>query len=153
MDNQIKEEFKNLIKELVDDQIKSYMKDNNIFRLLTGEIKFINNDRYSIDIGDTIISDVLNKSNTHLQKGDTVTVAEKIGSNFSNCFILCKNGSSNELIESVKNLKDDIVKLKKQTSYYISDVDEDGERFYIGYKSSDGSLINNRWTVTVSGIA
>lgn len=118
--NIIKEEFKALIKEIIDEQIKSYMKETNVFRLLTGEIKIKSNDRYSIDIGDTIISDVLNKSGVWLERGDTVTIAEKIGSNFSNCFILCKNGTTHE-----------------SNNYYITKIDEENNYLYIRREDMD----------------
>lgn len=92
MQNIVQEEFKTLIKDIIADEIKSYLKENNYYQTIVGKIVKIEGNRYSIDIGDTFINDVLNKSNTELNLQDTVTIMVKTGSNYSNCFILCKNG-------------------------------------------------------------
>lgn len=92
MNDIIQEEFKELIKDIIQDEIFSYLKNNNYYQLITGKIVEIQNNRYSLDIGDTFITDVVNKSNVSLEIGDTVTIMVKTGSNYSNCFILCKNG-------------------------------------------------------------
>jgi len=122
--NKVQEEFKDLIKEVVDKQIESYMKNNNIYRFLTGEVVRISTDyqHYSIDIGDTIVPDVLNKSNLNISRGDTVTFVEKVGSNFCNCFILCKNGFSQPIEE--------------KTKYHIFNID----------------YVNNAISIAVSGV-
>lgn len=92
MDNRTQEEFKILMKDIIEKEISSYLKNNNYYQVITGKIVGIKNNRYSIDIGDTFINDIVNKSNTELKLQDTVTLMTKAGSNYSNCFILCKNG-------------------------------------------------------------
>jgi hypothetical protein len=92
MDNNVQQEFKELLSEIIQDEIKTYLKNNNYYQLIPGKIVEIKNNRYSLDIGDTFITDVVNKSGVNLKLQDTVSIMVKTGSNYSNCFILCKNG-------------------------------------------------------------
>lgn len=102
MDNNVQQEFKELLSEIIQDEIKTYLKNNNYYHLVTGKIVAKKNGRYSIDIGDTFINDVVNKSNNILNIGDTVTIMEKAESNFSSCFILCKNGFEENTISYIE---------------------------------------------------
>lgn len=102
MDNDIQQEFKELLSEVIQDEIKIYLKNNNYYHLVTGKIVAKKNGRYSIDIGDTFINDIVNKSGMTLQIGDTVTLMEKAESNYSNCFILCKNGLEESTVSYVE---------------------------------------------------
>ena len=97
MDNIIQEQFAELIDEIVENKIQSYLKDNNYYHLVTGKVVAKNDDRYTIDLGDTFVSDILNKSGTIINIGETVTLMEKAGSNYSSAFILCKNGLEHEI--------------------------------------------------------
>ena len=85
-------EFDSLIREIVRQEIRSFMKENGLFRSVTGVVTKINDGKYDVDAVDTQISQILNKSNSEIKVGDTVTIFDKFGSNYSNCYIAAKNG-------------------------------------------------------------
>lgn len=126
---QTAQQFYEVLKELINQEIENYLKQNNFFRLITGEVKQQNKNKNSfiIDIGDTTIPNVLNKSNLILNKGDTITLLDRFGGNFRNSFILCRNGDENtleeqlqqqnlELQKKIAELEEEIANLKDSTT-------------------------------------
>lgn len=92
MDNNLFSEYEELIGEIARKYAINYMKENNVVKLFYGKIIGISGNRYKVDIGDTVISDILNKSGHELKIGDTVALIDNIESNYSGCFIAYKNG-------------------------------------------------------------
>ena len=90
--NSVYNETDKLIRAIVRQEIGNFLKENGFFRSVTGVVTKINNGKYNVDIVDTEISQILNKSNSEIKVGDTVTIFDKFGSNFSNCYIAAKNG-------------------------------------------------------------
>lgn len=85
------DEFRDIVRELAQEEIKNFLKNEELYRSHTGiVVENLGNDKYSVDIVTSIISDIYNKSGQNLSLGDTVIVLEKYGSNFSDCFILTK---------------------------------------------------------------
>lgn len=93
MNNKEYDEFKELIQDMVTEGIQSKLKEDYVFRGVSGQIKNINEDgSCTVDIVTTVLNNIKNKSGISLSVGDSVTLLEKIGSNYSNCFIFIKNG-------------------------------------------------------------
>lgn len=112
MQNNEFNEFDELIREIVQQEIQNYMKNEMIFRGITGQVTKVNDDgTCSVDIVTTVVNNIENKSGSNLQVGDSVTLSERIGSDYSNCFINIKNGHQdpdltiNKLKETVSNLE------------------------------------------------
>ena len=85
-------EYEEVIKNIIYKQMIKFMKEQNIVRLVYGTIVEVKNDKYKIDLGDTVISNINNKSGVELKKGDNVVLIDKIESNYANCFIAYKMG-------------------------------------------------------------
>lgn len=86
-------EFKELIQDMVQQEINNSLKNEYLFRGITGTVLKVNEDQTcTVDIVSTVLNNVKNKSNEIIQEKDTVTILERIGSNYSNCFIFIKNG-------------------------------------------------------------
>ena len=92
--------FMDTIRRMIDEGIDKKIKQEGLFKAYTGtvisatlpsETDFFQQ-KCSVDIVFTTIDNLLNKSGQKLQVGDTVTVMEKYGSNYSNCYISIKNG-------------------------------------------------------------
>lgn len=121
MNNNEYDEFKNLIQDMVNEGIQNYLKDAGMYKSHTGEIIQSNeNGTFSVDTSTTVLHNLENKSNSQLEKGDTVTLFEKYGSNYSNCFILAKNGQNRKeeqphilTEEEVKQIVNEIIKNDK----------------------------------------
>lgn len=93
MDNRDYDEFKELMQDLIKDEIQQYMKNEYIFRGISGTVKSIKEDgSCTVDIVSTVLNNIKNKTGVELTVGDSVTILEKVGSNYSNCFIFIKNG-------------------------------------------------------------
>lgn len=93
MDNRDYDEFKELMQDLIKEEIQQYMKSEYLFRGVSGTIKSINEDgSCTVDIVSTVLNNIKNKTGIELSVGDSVTLLEKVGSNYSNCFIFIKNG-------------------------------------------------------------
>ena len=159
MNDKIQEEFKELIKDIIQDEIASYLKNNNYYQLVTGKIVEIKNNRYSLDIGDTFITDVVNKSNINLKLGDTVTMMVKADSNYSNCFILCKNGDNNYngekqdsiMASSITNLNNKVAELQKSLNTSNEQIKELEARGYYDGTDSNGRVVLIKNGVSKSG--
>ena len=86
------DEFKELIQDMVTEGIQSKMKEDYMFRGVSGQIKKVNEDgSCTVDIITTVLNNIKNKTGVDLSVGDSVTLLERIGSNYSNCFIFIKN--------------------------------------------------------------
>lgn len=93
MDNvQTYKETDELIRSIIRQEIENFMKQNGFFRSVSGIVTGISNGKYDVDVVDTKLSQILNKSNSEINVGDTVTIFDKFGSNYSNCYIAAKNG-------------------------------------------------------------
>jgi hypothetical protein len=94
------QDFRELIRQIAKDEIHKQLIKENIFVSCTGVITNItyedNVNPYSqkcnVDIVFSVLTDILNKSGEILQVGDTVTILQKKGSNYSNAFIAYKHG-------------------------------------------------------------
>ena len=96
------QEFRELIRLIAKDEIHKQLIKENIFVSCTGIITGITHENenkdnpYSqqcnVDIVFSVLTNILNKSGEYLQIGDTVTVLQKKGSNYSNAFIAYKHG-------------------------------------------------------------
>ena len=118
---QLAQKFYSIMDEFVIKTIDFFIKDNDFYRFVVGEVtRKQKNGTFMVDIGDTTISNVINKSNCILEVGDTVTILDRFGSNFRNCFILCRNGVEESLEERLLNriqqLESDIDKLKSDVA-------------------------------------
>jgi hypothetical protein len=108
------DDFSDLIREIIREEIKVFLAEEGFNRTIAGEVLDVTEDgKYDIDLVDTKVSGLLNKSGESLKKGDTVMVTEAYGSNYSNCYISTKNASSNsptvnDLEGSVKTLEKNI---------------------------------------------
>ena len=87
------DDFRELLHSLAQEEINNILKNNNIYKSHVGQIIAKNNEQYDVDIFDTILHNIQNKSNQSLSIGDSVTVFEQYGSNYQNCFIMIKNNS------------------------------------------------------------
>jgi hypothetical protein len=100
MDDKDYDIFMDTIRRMIDDGIDKKIKQEGFFKAYTGTVISATlpsqtdffQQKCSVDIVFTIIDNLLNKSGQKLQLGDTVTVMEKYGSNYSNCYISVKNG-------------------------------------------------------------
>ena len=115
------EKFYVILQDFVEKQIENYLKENDFYRLVTGQVEKVGRFTCSVDIGDITIHNVLNKSNRNLERGDTVTILDRYGSNFRNSFVLCVNGKETpfqedvEAIEkNIKTIEDNIANLQEQ---------------------------------------
>ena len=118
---QLAQKFYSIMDEFVIKTIDFFIKDNDFYRFVVGEVtRKQKNGTFMVDIGDTTISNVINKSNCILEVGDTVTILDRFGSNFRNCFIVCRNGVEESLEERLLNriqqLESDIDKLKSDVA-------------------------------------
>ena len=92
------EDFREIIRNMIKEENEIFLKENNFYTSYTGTITGVSTDVFpftqvcSIDLFFTQLTGILNKSGELLEVGDTVTVLERYGSNFSNCFIGYKNG-------------------------------------------------------------
>ena len=107
------EDFAEIIRELAREEIKNFLKEEGFSRTLTGQVSASKDGKYSVDLVDTVINDLINKSGESIKEGDTVTVTEKYGSNYSNCYISTKNASSDaptshELLAKIEELANHI---------------------------------------------
>ena len=106
------ENFREIIRSIITEENTLFLRKNNIFTSHTGMVtKIVHSGQKTLGEGETTISiedpyqqscdidlifttvsDIINKTGEVLKVGDTVTLLEKYGSNFSNCFIAYKNG-------------------------------------------------------------
>lgn len=139
MQNNEFNEFDELIREIVQQEIQNYMKNEMIFRGITGQVVKVNDDdTYSVDIVTTVLNNVENKSGSSLAIGDSVTLSERIGSDYSNCFINVKNGhQKSELKETAKEIKDQeiLMEISEVTDAGYSTILYGGK--YIVFNNSD----------------
>ena len=106
-------EFQELINDIIKTEIQKFLKNEYIFRGVTGKITKVNGDNtYSVDIVTTILNNIPNKSGTSVSLGDSVTLLDRYGSNYSNCFIFIKNGyqDSEPTKEEVTKQTEDVAK-------------------------------------------
>lgn len=115
------DEFKELIQELVQQEVQEYLKNEYIFRGITGQVVNIKEDgTCTVDIVTTILDNIENKSGTKLSIGDSVTLSERIGSNYTDCFINIKNGHYNKEKESDTLTENEKKKFENYINEYYS---------------------------------
>lgn len=104
-EKQLFKEYKELFQDLIQDEVKKILKEENFFRALTGTVVTGSTDgsSYGVDIINTTLNDVANKTGQKLSIGDTVTILERYGSNYSNCYISVVNGVSGNKIFKQEN--------------------------------------------------
>lgn len=99
------EEFQELIKDIIKTEIQKFVETEYIFRGVTGKVIKVNeNNTYSVDIVTTVLNNIENRSGAKLSLGDSVTLLDRYGSNYSNCFIFIKNG--HEDLEEPVNIEE-----------------------------------------------
>lgn len=108
--------FYNVLQTHIEEQIEKYLKDNNFYRLVVGQVTKVNynSSSCSVDIGDMIVNNILNKSDRELFRGDTVTILDRYGSNFRNSFVICVNGKEIPLQGDIEVLQDIVKDLQSQ---------------------------------------
>lgn len=95
-----REEFKNIIRELAQEETRNILQNEDIYQNVMGVIlEEKENNTYKVDIVTTILDNVLNQSGIRLKKGDSVLINMKYGSNYSNCYITAKAGTSLNTID------------------------------------------------------
>lgn len=113
MDNQknIYDEYQEILKEIIDEMVEQKLKDSNFFRALTGVVihEYDNGNSYDVDIIDTKLSKVSNKTGQKIPIGATVTILERYGSNYSNCYISIINGNNNKIFWSTDGGEDNSI--------------------------------------------
>lgn len=111
-----REEFKDIIRELAQEETKNILQNEDMFRNLMGTIVGTgDNNRYHVDVVTTIVKNVINQTGIKLNIGDTVVVAEKYGSNFSNCYISAKAGGTTSTL-------DDAFENEQKISSQVNDI-------------------------------
>ena len=105
MQEQIYEQYHSIIVEIVRDEMKNFLKDLNIYRAHSGTVikKYGDINFYDVDIVTTVLKKISNKTNQEIPMGSTVTVFERYGSNYANCYI----GIINNLIDENARLSDE----------------------------------------------
>lgn len=102
------------LSSFIREEIIKTLKEFDIIQLISGEVKGKNktNTKVSVDIGDTIVRNVLNKSDKILKLGDSVTLLNRFGGNYRNSFVICQNGEEKplemDLEDAVENIEDKI---------------------------------------------
>jgi len=89
-------EFQELINDMIEKKFNQLLKENNIYQTVSGKI--IANStagKYDVDLGDTTIKSIYNRTGQSLEVGDAVLVNVKCGSNYSQCYITEKTGCTN----------------------------------------------------------
>ena len=94
------DKFRENIKTIIKEEMETLFIQNNLYRTHSGTVLDVsqptdNTDPFQqkcgVDLVYTQVKDLLNKSGQTLKINDSVIIFEKIGSNFSNCFIAYKN--------------------------------------------------------------
>ncbi len=109
------EEFMNEIRSVIKQEIKQFLSNEGFYRCVPAQVTKVDNDKCSLDAVTTGLKNVLNKSGEELLEGDTVTVMEKYGSNYSNCFVLAKN-QDKRTSATVESLERDLADLTARVS-------------------------------------
>lgn len=101
------QEFQELIDGLVQERVSKILQEQQFSKLITGQVLSVSEDNRtcSVDIITTKLNNILNKSGSSLKPGDTVTLMDSSSNNYTNCFILAKNGQD---LESRGNISKDI---------------------------------------------
>ena len=115
------DDFTEIIRELAQEEVKNILKEEGFCRTMTGQVVATSDGKYSVDLVDTTVNDLLNKTGESIKPGDTVTITEKYGSNYSNCYISTKNASKdaptlNELFNKINKLEERIVILETKVA-------------------------------------
>ena len=123
MQNNEFNEFDELIREIVQQEIQNYMKNEMIFRGITGQVTKVNDDgTCSVDTVTTVVNNVENKSGSKLEVGDSVTLSERIGSDYSNCFINVKNGHQDSELTFKEEFEKEFGNWIAQVDYVVEKV-------------------------------
>lgn len=143
--------FQYIIEQTVDKKVKEILKNEELYRSHTGVIvENLGNDKYSVDIITSVVSNIYNKSGQNLSVGDTVIILEKYGSNFADCFILTKTKDNAYPSYAKQNDVDSLVNkvetLENQLNgLYFSFTPGTGE-FYVTTDTS-----NYKWLINPDG--
>lgn len=115
-------EFQELIDGLVQERVSKILQEQQFSKLITGQVLSVSEDNRtcSVDIVTTKLNNILNKSGSSLKPGDTVTLMDSSSNNYTNCFILAKNGQD---LESRGNISKDIENIDSQLSGISFSVD------------------------------
>lgn len=145
------QEFRDLIREIIQEEVKEVLKEQGFSRSVTGEVLYVSDDNRScsVDVVTTKLNNILNKSGSSLKPGDTVTIMDSYGSNYSNCFVMAKNGQDldttgnmtkdiSEIQTKLENLEQEIVTRFPNNLSFSS---LDGNSLVITYTDSDGDSV------------
>ena len=108
INNEEYSEFQSLLQEYIQEEVEKILRQEYLFQGITGIITDVNGDNtYTVNIVTTTLYNVKNKTNLELSIGDSVTLLNRYGSNYTDCFIFLKNG------EQSTTFKDDINNVKE----------------------------------------
>ena len=119
-----REEFKNIIREIAQEEAKNLLQTEDVYKSVLGTVIGVGeNGTYQVDIVTTILNNIINISGSKLNLGDTVIVNEKFGSNYANCYISGKTGQSSKTIEDTeKETNKKIDETNKKMENQISNI-------------------------------
>lgn len=105
--DEVFKEYSEIIKELAAEEVQRILREGNFYRAMTGTVLNDSEDgqSYNVDIIDTKLNNVVNKTGQKIPKGSTVTIMERYGSNYANSYISVVNGNQGNQILSVENGK------------------------------------------------
>ena len=92
--DEIFKEYSEIIKELAAEEVKRVLREENFYRAIIGTAlnACADGGKCSVDIVTTTLNNVINKTGKTIPKGATVTIMERYGSNYANCYISIVNG-------------------------------------------------------------
>ena len=116
-----REEFKNIVRELAQEETKNILQNEDIFRNIMGTVVRVGeNNKYDVDIVTTTLKNIVNQSGVRLKIGDSVMIAEKCGSNYANCYISTKAGVNentlDDVFDGINNSSSSLAALEKRIS-------------------------------------
>ena len=148
------QEFRDLIREIIQEEVKEILKEQGFSRSVTGEVLHVSDDNRScsVDVVTTKLNNILNKSGSSLKPGDTVTIMDSYGSNYSNCFVMAKNGqdldTTGNMTKDISEIQAKIDSLEQRLPNNLSFSDLEGNSLAITYINKDGKQVNE--TITYS---
>lgn len=127
------DEFRDIIRELAREEAGNLLQTEDVYRNIMGSVVAVkDNNKYDVDIVTTILHNVINQSGNRLKPGDGVIVAEKYGSNYSNCYISSKTGKNEKTIEDTEET------LNQQLNNLKFSVDSDNKKLVV--ELPDGNI-------------
>lgn len=138
------QEFRDLIREIIQEEVKEILKEQGFSRSVTGEVLHVSDDNRScsVDVVTTKLNNILNKSGSSLKPGDTVTIMDSYGSNYSNCFVMAKNGQDLDTTGNItKDISEIVENLEQRFPNNLSFSSLEEDSLEVTYTGSDGKSV------------